>query len=265
MERITQPVVIEGRGTRIRVGNLSDSLKLSARNTRSVDIFDVDSDVEIESRYCTLSLKNIGGNVRIQSNSDNVNADTIQGRLTMEAKASGLRLNDIGGNLDVRTTLKDVIVNGLDGGCSIINEYADVTLTARSLTAQDIYVKNRNGKIDLFLPEDSSFAIDAVARNGKVYSDYRGLASGRNENNTGTLESKVGDGGPTITLETEYNNIHLYQTRPETRSRVSTPQRATLPPVTRWSFHFDRAPSIIGRCGVRLLAHRVEIPTGGLQ
>ncbi len=104
IERITKPVVIEGRGTRVRAGDLDDSLKVLASH-KSINIFDVESDVEVESRYCTLSLKNIGGNIQIQSNSDNINADDIRGSLTLEARASRLRLNNIEGNLDVRTTL----------------------------------------------------------------------------------------------------------------------------------------------------------------
>jgi hypothetical protein len=265
IERITKPVVIEGRGTQVRVGDLKDSLEVSVSHHQSVNIFDVASDVAIESRYCTLSIKNIGGNIRIHSKSDNVNADSIQGGLTMEASASSLRLNDVVGNLDIRTTLKDVIVNGFKGSCSVINEYADVSLSARSLNAGDIYVKNRNGQIDLFLPEDSSFMIDAVAKNGKVNSDYRGLASARDENNTGILKSRVGNGGPTITLETEYSNIHISQTRVQERSHIPIPGKTMKPRVPRWSFDFDRILSIIDRSGLRVLAKPAESLIGGLQ
>jgi hypothetical protein len=265
IERVTKPVVIEGRGTQVRAGDLKDSLKLSVSHHRSVDILDVASDVEIESRYCTLSLKNIGGNLRIQSNSDNINADSIQGRLTMEASASSLRLNDIAGDLDVRTTLKDVIVNGFEGSCRIVNEYAAVSLSARSLNEGDIYVKNRNGKIDLFVPEDSSFVIDAVAENGRVSSDYRGLAPARNENNTGVLKSSVGNGGPSITLEAEYGNIHISQTGVQERSHISIPGKPMTPQVPRWSFDFDRILSIIDRSGLRVFAKPVESLTGGLR
>jgi DUF4097 and DUF4098 domain-containing protein YvlB len=265
IERITKPVVIEGRGTHVRVGDLTDSLKISVSHNQSVDIFDIASDVVIESRYCTLSMKNIGGNIQIQSKSDNINADSIHGNLTMEASASSLRLNDIVGNLDIRTTLKDVIVNGFEGSCSVINEYADVSLSARSLNAGNIYVKNRNGKIDLFLPEDSSFMIDAVAENGKVSSDYRGLASARNENNTGVLKSRVGNEGPTITLETEYSNIHISQTRAQERSHISIPGKIVTPPIPLWSFDFDRILSIIDRIGLRVLAKPAESLIGGLR
>ncbi len=264
IERISKPVVIEGRGTRIRVGNLDDSLKVMASH-KSINIFDVDSDVEVESRYCTLSLKNIEGNIQIQSNSDNINADDIQGSLTLEARASRLRLNNIVGNLDVRTTLKDVIVNGSEGSCSIINEYANVSLSARSLDAGDIYVKNRNGRIDVFLPEDSSFEIDAIARNGRVDSDYRGLASARNENNTGVLRSKVRDGGSTITLETEYNNINVSHSRTPDRSHVAIPQEIMTPVTPRWDFDFDTALSIIGRSGAHALVKPAESLIGGLR
>jgi len=264
VERVTKPVVIEVRGTRVRVGDLNDSLRVSARH-KSVNIFDIASDVVVESAYCSLSLKNIEGNIQIESNADNVSADNVRGRLALEARASSLRVNDIVGTLNIQTTLKEVIVNGLEGSCSIINEYANVSLSAGKLVEGDIYVKNRNGRITLSLPEDSSFEIDAIARNGRVDSDYRGLDSARNENNTGILRSRVGGGGPTISLETEYDNIHISQTRAQERSSVSIPKRGLTPMELRWSFDLDRALSIIGRSGVHALARPAESLIGGLR
>jgi DUF4097 and DUF4098 domain-containing protein YvlB len=248
----------------MRIGDLNDSLKVMTSH-KSANIFDVDSDVEVESRYCTLSLKNIEGNIKIQSNSDNINADDIRGGLTLEARASRLRLNGIEGELDVRTTLKDVIVNGFEGSCRIINEYANVSLSAGSLEKGNIYAKNRNGRINVYLPEDSSFEIDAIARNGRVDSDYRGLASARNENNTGVLRSKVREGGPTITLETEYGNINISHSRPHERGRVSIRRKVIMPVTPRWDFDFDTALSIIGRRGARALEPPIESLIGGLR
>jgi hypothetical protein len=98
-----------------------------------------------------------------------------------------------------------------------------------------------------------------------VNSDYRGLASARNDNDTGVLRSKAGEGGPTITLETEYNNINVSPSRPQDRSHVAIPQKMMMPVTPRWDFDFDTALSIIDRSGVHALVKPVESLIGDLR
>jgi hypothetical protein len=208
IEKVAKAVTLEGRGSEIWAGDLKGSLKVTASH-RGIHISDVASGVIVESRYSTLNMKNIGGDVGIDSNSDSINADGIRGQFTLKARASSLRLNGIAGFLNIRNSLKDVIVNGLEAGCDISNEFADISVSARSLGKGNIDIKNRNGRIDLFLPERSSFVIDAVARNAKVESDYGGLVPAENEGAAGTLKTKVGTGGPKITLEDDYGSIRI--------------------------------------------------------
>jgi len=211
IDGVSQPVVLDARGSQVRVGNLKNSLKVTA-NHQNVDIYDVASTVTVESRYCTLSLKGIKGNVEMNSNSDRVSVDEIEGSLKLKARASSIRLNGIKGPLDVQNSLKEIIVNNLGEGCNISNEYADISVSAQRLDKGDIQIKSRNGAIDLFLPETASFSLDATARNGKIRSDYAGLESVRNESNTEMLRSQVKTGGPRITLDTQYGNIHVART-----------------------------------------------------
>jgi len=208
VERVTKPVVINARGTQVEVAGLKDSLKITASH-RDVDISDVASHVAIDSRYANLTLKDIQGDIEITSSSDNINADEIQGRFIVKARGTGVRANGVKGPIDIQTTLKEVTVSDFGDSCRIINEYAGISLSAVTL-GKDVSVKNRNGDVTVFLPEDASFSIDAVARNGRVESDYAGLVPTR-ESNTGSLKSKVKAGGPKVNLETDYSNIHVYR------------------------------------------------------
>jgi len=208
IERVTKPVSIDARGTQVQVSDLQDSLQITT-SYKSADISKVASRVTIESRYATLNLKNIQGNIEINSSSDTISADDIHGQFLLKARGSGVRVNNIRGPLDIRTTLKDVVVNEFGDSCSISNEYAAISISSHVLGKGDVKVANRNGDVDLFLPEGAAFSIDATARNGKVLSDYAGLEPTRNAN-VGLLKSKVKTGGPRITLETDYSDIHVY-------------------------------------------------------
>jgi hypothetical protein len=211
IEKVTKPVIIDARGTKVQIAELQDSLKIKASH-RNVDISNVASQITIESRYTTLSLKNVKGSVEIDSSSDTISADDIKGRLVMKAKGSGIRASGILGPLDIRTTLKDVVVNDFGDSCSISNEYAGISISSQKLGKGDVSIKNRNGDVELYLPDGAAFSIDATARNGSVESDYAGLAPATNAN-TGSLKAKVKSGGPKITLETDSSDIHVYRTQ----------------------------------------------------
>jgi hypothetical protein len=72
-----------------------------------------------------------------------------------------------------------------------------------------VAVTNRNGEIDLNLPQGAAFEIDAVAKNGRVISEYLGLRSSQNNNENEILKGKLGSAGPKILLNTENSDIHI--------------------------------------------------------
>jgi DUF4097 and DUF4098 domain-containing protein YvlB len=208
LERISKLVVVEGRGSEITVHELGDTLKVAARHQR-VKISDVASDVFAESRYSTVTLKNVKGNVDLASNSDRITAEEIGGSLKVRGQGSSVRANNVSGLVDIGTTLKEVIVNDFGNGCTISNEYADVTLSTHNLGKGDVSVKNRNGDIELFLPNEAGVQIDASARNGRAQSDFPDLVPAESAGDTGILKGKVNDGGTKIDLQTEYGNIRV--------------------------------------------------------
>jgi DUF4097 and DUF4098 domain-containing protein YvlB len=219
LEKVSQAVTVDARGTQLTVRGLGSSLKATT-SYRPVKISDVAGDVSLDSRYSTLVLKDIKGAVGITSDSDQINAEDLSGRLTVKAQRSGVSLDTVDGAVDIRTTLKDVTVNNFRNGCTITNEYADVSLSTGVLGTGDTTVNNRNGSIDVFLPEGAGFEIDAAARNGRVDSSYPGLQP-LNEGDKQILRGRTKDGGPRIRLETEYGDIHL---QPRGAERVETPR-----------------------------------------
>ena len=206
--KVTKPVIIDARGTQVTVEDLSDTLKI-ATSHRRVRITDAASNVSLESRYASVTMENIKGNLDIDSNSDNLNLDEIQGYVRIKGQGSGVRVNSVKGPVEIQTTLKDAVVNNFENGCKVTNEYADVTLSTGTLGKSEVSVKNRNGAIELFLPEDAGFQIEATAKNGRVNSEFPGLEPTQAAGDTGSLKAKLKSGSPKLLLETEYGNINI--------------------------------------------------------
>ena len=211
IERVTKHVGIDSRGTEVSVSDLLDGLKINASH-KDVDISNVASSVVVESRFAGLSLKKVGGNVEIQSTSDHVDADDVHGSFKLKGRASEVQVARITGPLDIQTTLKDVVVNDFDNSCTVATEFAGINVSSKKLGKGDVILKNRNGDVELFLPENASFLIDASARNGKLASDYPGISTADKED-VSSLKSKVKTGGPKISVETQYGSIRIHSTQ----------------------------------------------------
>jgi ribosomal protein L6P/L9E len=217
MENVGKPVIINARGSQVTVSNLRDTLKVTSSHRR-IQISDVESDVTLSSGYSTSTLRRIKGNVDIESNSDRISIEDIGGYLKVAAQGSSTRVNNAAGPLDIRTTLKDVVVNGFSRGCTVINEFGDVTLSAAVLGKEEIRVQDRNGDISLFLPPDAAFEIDATAHNGRIIPDFPGLTLPAEGDGT-ALKYNVKSGGPRIRLETENSDISIRAREPEQTKR----------------------------------------------
>lgn len=211
IERVSKNVTINSRGTEVSVDSLKSSLKINA-SYRNINISNIASDVVIESRFANLSLKNVEGNVDIQSNSDRVDAEDVRGSFRLKGRASEVQATRMGGPLDLQTSLKDVVVNDFYNSCTITNEFADINISSRKFGNGDVMLRNRNGDIELYLPENASFQMDATARNGKVESDYPGLNPSGN-NDRSSLKSNVKTGGPKIVVETQYGSVRIHSTQ----------------------------------------------------
>ncbi len=208
VDNVAKAVVIDGQGCQVNASNLADTCKVSASHKR-IELSQLDSNLTLDTRYANVSLKDIKGNLDITSNSDRLTLDNISGYVKVKAEGTGVHADVIKGPAEIFTNRKDITVNNFENSCRITDEYGDVTLSTGSLTKGEVSVKNRNGDIDLFLPGNSAFQIDATARNGSVESDFSGLESTQGPGDTGILKGRLKTGGPKIVLETEYSNIHI--------------------------------------------------------
>jgi hypothetical protein len=206
MRDVTQAVVVDARGTSLTLSGLGSTLNAKTSNRR-VQISEVASNVQLDTRYATVSLRDIKGNIDAASNSDRYNVEDVEGHFKVNSTATSVRAEDVKGPVEIRTTLKDVIVNDFADACNVTNEHADVILSTGKLGKGNISVTNRQGGIELLLPPNAAFQLEATARNGRVQSDFPGLGPAAGAD--GKVVGKSGAGGPRVVLQTEYGDIQL--------------------------------------------------------
>lgn len=152
-----------------------------------------------------LQLTRISKPLRLKSVRTDLQLARLDGEINMGH--GDLRANSISGPLKLNTRSNDVHLEDVSGEVQVENRNGVVELKAKTpLGAIDI--TNVHGGIELDLPANASFRVDAQSRNGNIdVSDF--TLNVDNSGRDGNARGSVGKGGPDIRLRSDRGTIQI--------------------------------------------------------
>jgi DUF4097 and DUF4098 domain-containing protein YvlB len=202
IEQITGDVHVEGRMNEVSVADVKGAAQLDGEFQESVKLARISKSVTFKSSRTDLELSRIDGTLDLDS--DDLHAEEITGPLHLTTRSKNIRLDGVSG--DVR--LQD------DNGT--------VAVTMR--TVGNVQIDNRNGDLQLSLPEKAGFRLDARTRDGEIQSDFGELKI-ENGEHEGKASGSVGNAMAHIVLNNEHDGIAIRKAGP-------TPPKPPEPPAT---------------------------------
>ncbi|MGH9453272.1 MAG: DUF4097 family beta strand repeat-containing protein, partial [Terriglobia bacterium] len=210
----------------VQVSNVKGFVRIHKTNG-STEVRDVNGNIEIEGRGGDVDVANVrgmltlngefSGSVQFQnvsqtthfvSSRTDLTAQRLTGRLDMEM--GSLEINQIDGPVEITTHQKDITVQGFKHSVKIASNNGDVELRPAAPLAHPIEVELKQGEIELNLPPNSGFQIDAVSQHGDVETDFKGPGlKVVKQGDAPSISGTYGKGGPTIHLTTTYGTIRL--------------------------------------------------------
>ena len=235
------------RGT-VAVSDIKGKVSLHLERS-SARISQVSSDVSVEGRADDVSVEDVKGSVRLngdfteslklariakgatfKSSRTEIGMSRLDGSLDLDS--GDLQANDIVGPVRLETRSKDIRLSGVSGDLRLQDTNGAVEIHVSKLG--NLQVSNRQGDIQVYLPEKAGFQLDARARNGEIQSDFNQLKI-NNADDQAIGSGTVGGGGPRLTLNNEHGTIEIRRgltaaaTPPLPRSPNVPPQPAPVP------------------------------------
>jgi DUF4097 and DUF4098 domain-containing protein YvlB len=122
-----------------------------------------------------------------------------------EMEPDDLRANGITGPFRLDTRSKTVHLEDVSGSIHIDDQNATVELRPKGpLDAID--VSTVRGEIDLQVPANAGFQLDAESVGGEIQSDF-GVNS--DDSHTATARAVIGKGGPIVRLRADHGTIQV--------------------------------------------------------
>jgi len=186
VEQIVGDVHIEGRVNEVSLADIKGAAQLDGEFQESVKLARISKTVTFKSSRTDMEFSRIDGTLDLDS--DDLHAEEITGPLHLTTRSKNIRLDSVSG--DVR--LQD------DNGT--------VEVTMR--TVGNVQIDNRNGDLQLSLPEKAGFRLDARTRDGEIQSDF-GELKVSNDEHEAKASGSVGNGGAHIVLNNEHDGIAI--------------------------------------------------------
>jgi DUF4097 and DUF4098 domain-containing protein YvlB len=188
-----------GRSDLIRAIEIKGRVDIQGGNGSDLELENIGGQVSITGGYRgTVELKHLAQPVQFDgARNTELRAEAIPGRITMDlGQVSGL---DIRGPLRLVTGSRDIKLERFTQSLDLRTERGDIELQPGSLPLPIIDARSGIGRIDLVLPEKSTFELEATAERGEVVNDYGPQIQKDTEGRTAMLKGKVGE-GPSIRL-----------------------------------------------------------------
>lgn len=234
VNQVKGSVEVEGRGDDVAVSNVTGSVTVNGDFTGRVQ------------------FSNVAQSVRFVSSRTNLTVQKLRGNLDMEM--GSLDASGIDGPFEISTREKDIRLQDFSHRVKISDANGAIQLRAAAPPRQPIDVESKRGEIELTLPPQSNFEIQAASDHGDVQCDFSGpnLKVTR-EGAMPSIAGSYGQGGPIIRLSTSYGTIRVaregarapspptqegrQQVRKRARPALAHPYRAASgPPASRAAF-----------------------------
>lgn len=186
IEQITGDVHVEGHVNEIALADIKGSAQLDGEFQESVKLERISKTVSFKSSRTDMEFSSIAGSLDLDS--DELHAGEVTGPLHLNTRSKNIRLDDVSG--DVR--LQD------DNGA--------VEVGMRNLG--NIQIDNRNGDVQLSVPDRAGFRLDARVRDGEIQSDFPELKIDNNEHES-KANGSVGNGAAHIVVNNEHDGFEI--------------------------------------------------------
>jgi DUF4097 and DUF4098 domain-containing protein YvlB len=187
------------------IGDLKGPVDAAA-GSGSLTIGRIGGDVKARAGSGSLRVDGVGGNLEVKTGSGSIEARAVQGAIAASAGSGRIELEQTGGgDVSVHTGSGRVDVRGVKGGLSVST--GSGSIRAQGDIVRDWTLEASSGGVEVELPLEASFQLDASTNSGSIDSERAVTVSGRISKRS--LRGAVGSGGPRLTIETSSGSIEI--------------------------------------------------------
>jgi DUF4097 and DUF4098 domain-containing protein YvlB len=183
--KVAGNVNIDGTVNETSVSDLSGTLTMTGTYFGSMKLERISKPVRFNTSRTDLQFARLDGEFNMEP--DELRASQIVGPFRLDTRSKGVHLDEVSGEVHIGDRNATVEINP-------------------KLPLGPIDVNNVHGDIEVTLPANAGFQLDAESVGGEVNSDFGAKSE---TNSRATASGTVGKGGPQVRLRTDHASIRI--------------------------------------------------------
>ncbi|GAA0737427.1 DUF4097 family beta strand repeat-containing protein [Clostridium oceanicum] len=155
------------------------------------------NDIELKSKVGDINIKSIDiNNLKVTANIAEIRGDSIKSK-----------------NINLKVSTGEINLKKLSGKLSCNNSIGDIKIECSKLV-DDIDITNSTGQINLYVPEESDFNLNAKTQTGDIKNEFKSMnVNEKREVVKKSVSVKNGTGKYNISLKNSLGEIEILKTR----------------------------------------------------
>ena len=244
---VTGEVSVSSDNAGVRLQNIAGKVKVDTRRSDIIRAMDLKSDLELKGRGRDLEIENVAGQVaingsysgettlrklarpvRFESSMTEFRAERIPGELQLSL--SKLSATNLVGPVVLKAKSKDIQLTDVTESIDLDIDRGDVEIRQSKAPLAKIGVKVHSGDIELALPPQAHFTLNATTDRGEVTNDFDNRLKQSNGDPGAKLSGSLGP-GPEIHLATSRGSLTVRKVGPAEMAEEHAPAAPAKPPA----------------------------------
>ena len=208
----------------VRLSRVDGNARLDIGRSDLIRAVDMKGRLDLQGRGSDVELQNIGGQVTINgayngnlefkslakplkfegARNTELSVQAVPGHINMDlGEFNG---TDLVGPIRLVGASRDIRIEQFTQSLDLENQRGDVELHPGRLPLPSIEARTGSGRIELVLPENATFLLDATAERGEAMNEFGSSIRQESDGKSATLKGKVGE-GPTLHLTSTRGSI----------------------------------------------------------
>jgi DUF4097 and DUF4098 domain-containing protein YvlB len=191
------------RGGDFNAQNVKGDINLEGR-VSSANVSAITGKLSLQGDFDEIQLSKLDKGVHFNSSRTDMDIPKLDGNLTMSR--GDFRADNVTGPVRLVTKYKDINMDGVSGDIQLQNSNGSVELQPKAPIGS-IDVKNQKGEVNLVMPANANFTVDAAAMRGEIESDFDFKVE--NSNHEARANGPVNKGGPRVQIRNDHGTINI--------------------------------------------------------
>lgn len=206
VEQVKGDASLHVHGGSVTARNVTGNLQVEGPVDEGA-ISDITGSVDLQVRYVTgnLQVSHVGQRLRFKTPVTDLQLPKLDGEINFGH--GDLRGSSVSGPVKLSTRSNEVHLEDVTGEVEVENRNGVVELRAKAPLG-NIVISNVHGGIELDLPQNAGFRLDAQSTDGNIdVGDFN--VNVDNSHSNATAHGSVGQGGPEIRLRADRGSIQI--------------------------------------------------------